>query len=186
MDLLSLAGHKFGGPKGVGLLYVRTGVTIEPLLHGGGQEQGRRPGTSNVMGAVGLATAMERASDDRTRFVRRVAAERDAFEEVLRAAFPSVVVTGADLARLPTHSHVRIPGIDQQTALIRLDRAGIAASAGSACASGAANTSHVLLAMGLDTAAARTALRFSFGWTTKVGEGATAAAVVARALGAGR
>ena len=186
VDLLSLAGHKFGGPKGVGLLYVRTGVTLEPLLHGGGQEQGRRPGTSNVMGAIGLATAMERASDDRTRFVRRVAAERDAFEEVLRAAFPSVVVTGANLARLPSHSHVRIPGVDQQTALIRLDRAGIAASAGSACASGAANTSHVLLAMGLDTAEARTALRFSFGWTTKVGEGATAAAVVARALGAGR
>ncbi len=186
VDLLSLAGHKFGGPKGVGLLYVRSGISLDPVMHGGGQEQGRRAGTANVMGAVGLAAAMERTADDRSRFVRRVAAERDAFEQGLLAAMPGVVITGADLDRLPSHSHVRLPGIDQQTALIRLDRAGIAASAGSACASGAANTSHVLLAMGLETSEARTALRFSFGWTTKVGEGAEAAAAVVGALGVGR
>lgn len=182
VDLLSLSAHKFGGPKGVGLLYVRSGLRPDPVLHGGGQEQGRRPGTSNVMGAVGLAVAMERAVDDRSRFTRRVATERDAFEDALRAGFPSLTVTGAEAERLPSHSHVRIPGIDQQMALIRLDRAGVAASAGSACASGAANTSHVLLSMGLPTSDARTALRFSFGWTTRVGEGAAAAGAVVDAL----
>lgn len=186
VDLLSLTAHKFGGPKGVGLLYVRGGLQPDSVLHGGGQEQGRRPGTANVMGAVGLAVAMERAADDRSRFVRRVGAERDAFEAALRVGFPDLAVTGAGLERLPSHSHVRIPGVDQQTALIRLDRAGVAASAGSACASGAANTSHVLLSMGMGTTEARTALRFSFGWTTNVGEGAAAASVVIDALGAHR
>jgi cysteine desulfurase len=186
VDLLSIAGHKVGGPKGIGLLYARSGIRPESVLHGGGQEQGRRPGTVNVMGAVGLAVAMERTVDDRSRFTRRVGAERDAFEAALRVGLPSIAVTGTDLDRLPSHSHVRIPGIDQQTALIRLDRAGVAASAGSACSSGAANTSHVLLAMGMGTTEARTALRFSFGWTTKVGEGAEAASVVIDAVGGPR
>ncbi|NND84232.1 MAG: aminotransferase class V-fold PLP-dependent enzyme, partial [Acidimicrobiia bacterium] len=121
-----------------------------------------------------------------SRFGRRVATERDAFEAALKAGFSSLTVTGAALERVPSISHVRFPGIDQQTALIKLDRAGVAASAGSACASGAANTSHVLLAMGMGTTEARTALRFSFGWTTKVGEGAEAAAAVIDALGAHR
>lgn len=182
VDMLSLAGHKIGGPKGVGLLYLRRGLKLDPVIHGGGQEMGRRAGTANVMGAMGLAVSMELAAGDRTRFKRRVAEERDAFERALTSAIPGIRITGAGVPRLASHSHIRFPGLDQQTALIRLDRAAVAASAGSACASGAANTSHVLLAMGLGVTEARTALRFSFGWTTKVGEGASAAAAVAGAL----
>ncbi len=182
VDMLSLAGHKIGGPKGVGLLYLRRGLKLDPVIHGGGQEMGHRAGTSNVMGAIGLAVSMELAAGDRTRFKRRVADERDEFERALTSAVPGVRITGSDVPRLASHSHIRFPGLDQQTALIRLDRAAVAASAGSACASGAANTSHVLLAMGMGVAEARTALRFSFGWTTKVGEGAAAATAVAGAL----
>lgn len=182
IDMLSLSGHKIGGPKGVGILWVRRGLRVEPVIHGGGQEMGRRSGTSNVMGAVGLAVAMELASADRTRFRRRIATERDAFEEKLSDLVPGLSVTGAGLPRLVSHSHVRFPSLDQQTALIRLDRAAVAASAGSSCASGAANTSHVLLAMGMGVTEARTALRFSFGWTTAVGEGEQAAQVVSGAI----
>lgn len=182
VDMLSLSGHKFGGPKGVGLLWVRGGLRLEPVMHGGGQEMGRRSGTSNVMGAVGLAVAMELAASDRTRLRRRLATERDAFEVKLGELVPGLQVTGAGLPRLVSHSHLRFPGLDQQTALIRLDRAAVAASAGSSCASGAANTSHVLLAMGMGVSEARTALRFSFGWSTTVGEGEQAAEVVAGAI----
>ncbi len=182
VDLLSLSGHKIGGPKGVGLLWIRRGLRLEPVIHGGGQEMGRRAGTSNVMGAIGMSVAMELADGDRTRFRRRVAEERDSFETTLRGAAPSVEVTGRGLLRLASHSHVRGPGLDQQTALIRLARAAVAASAGSACSSGAATTSHVLLAMGMGVSEARTALRFSFGWTTKVGEGAQAARLVSEAI----
>jgi cysteine desulfurase len=179
VDMLSLSGHKFGGPKGTGLLCLRRGLKLDPVMHGGGQEMGRRAGTANVMGAVGLAVAMELAAGDRARFKRRIAEERDAFETSLRRLLPGVLVTGSGQSRLCSHSHIRFPGLDQQTALIRLDRAAIAASAGS---SGAANTSHVLLAMGMGVTEARTALRFSFGWTTAVGEGTRAASVVADAL----
>ncbi len=182
VDMLSLSGHKFGGPKGTGLLCLGRGLKLDPVMHGGGQEMGRRAGTANVMGSVGLAVAMELAAGDRTRFKRRIAEERDAFESTLQRLLPGARVTGLGQARLASHSHIRFPGLDQQTALIRLDRAAIAASAGSACSSGAANTSHVLLAMGMGVTEARTALRFSFGWTTAVGEGTRAATVVADAL----
>ena len=182
VDLLSLAAHKFGGPKGVGLLYVRSGTALEPLLHGGGQELGRRSGTLNPMGIAGMVAAMEIADADRGRTRRRVATERDAFEAALKAAIPGLVVSGATAQRLPGHSHVLVPGVDQQIALIKLDRAGIEASGGAACASGATTASHVLLSMGVDAVAARTALRFTFGWTTKGGDGADAADAVVKAL----
>jgi cysteine desulfurase len=183
VDLLTLSAHKFGGPKGVGLLYVRRGTPLAPVNHGGGQELGRRSGTLNPMGIVGMVTAMGITEADRGRHRRRVMAERDAFEARLAHLVPGAVVTGRDVARVAGHSHVRIPGVDQQIALIKLDRIGISASGGSACSSGAVSASHVLLAMGLDAVEARTALRFTFGSTTTPGDGVTAAEAVAEAIG---
>lgn len=182
IDLLTLAGHKLGGPKGVGVLYVRTGTPLEPLAHGGGHELGRRSGTLDPMGIMGMVTAMRLAAADRGRSRRRLAAERDDFEAVLLDRVPGLVVTSTDAPRLATHSHVRLPGHDQQIDLIKLDRAGVAASGGSACSSGATTASHVLLAMGLDAVDARSALRFTFGWSTRPGEGRDAAEHVAKAL----
>ena len=180
VDMLSLAAHKFGGPKGVGLLYVRSGTQLEPLLHGGGQELGRRSGTHNVMAVVGMAAAMEALESERDDFRARVAAERDAFETTLEELLPDVEFTAAGAPRMIQTSHVRIPGIRNELLLVRLDTAGLAASAASACQSGAATVSHVLEAMGMTPAAARECLRFSFGWSTREGEGMAAAALVAR------
>ena len=188
VDMVSLAAHKFGGPKGVGVLYVRTGTPLEPLMHGGGQELGRRSGTHNVMGAVGLAAAMKALEDERSAFRARVASERDAFEAVLAALVSDLVVTLAGVERLLQTSHVRIPGVLNETLLVRLDEAGVAASAASACQSGAATVSHVLEAMGMTPGEARECMRFSFGWSTNTGEGSVVAKLVAReveALGGG-
>jgi cysteine desulfurase len=181
VDLLSLSAHKFGGPKGTGLLYVRQGVALEAVLHGGGQELGRRSGTSNVMGAVGLAVAMELAAADRPRLRCDLGAARDVFVGVIQQAgvgTPTVDSAGA----LVSHAHIRFPGVRNETLLIRLDRLGVAVSVGSACASGAATVSHVLTAMDVPTDVARESLRFSFGWTSSVEDGATAAGLVLAAL----
>ncbi len=183
VDLLSLAAHKLGGPKGVGLLYVRDGIALEPVLHGGGQELGRRSGTHDVMGAVGMATAMELAAADRDRFRAEVGEARRRFETELRHAIPDLEVNAPADARLVQHSHLRFPGVHNETLLIRLDGAGVAAAAGSACQSGAAGVSHVLTAMGFTPEEARESLRFSFGWTTSPDDGSRAAALVAEAVG---
>jgi cysteine desulfurase len=182
VDMLSLAAHKFGGPKGVGLLYVRDGVRLEPVLHGGGQELGRRSGTHNVMGAVGMAAAMEATVADRNRFVETVGAARAEFEARLLEAFPDLQITAPIASRLVQHAHVRIPGIRNETALVRFDQAGLAASSASACQSGAATVSHVLTAMGMSADDARQCLRFSFGWPTRVEDGERAAALVVQSV----
>ena len=179
VDLLSLAAHKFGGPQGVGLLYVRSGVVLEPVLHGGGQELGRRSGTHNVAGAVGMAKAMEVAAADRDRFRRDTTEARRRFEAKLSDRAERTVPE--DLA-LPQHSHLRFAQIRNETLLVLLDGLGVAASAGSACASGAATVSHVLEAMGLAPEQARRSLRFSFGWTSSVPEAEEAAELVLQAL----
>lgn len=179
VDLLTLAAHKFGGPKGVGLLYVRSGTSLAPLVHGGGQELGRRSGTHNVMAIAGMAAAMTALEEERAAFRARVKRERDAFETTLAGLVPDLVVTGAGASRMVQTSHVRIPGVRNEMLLVRLDRAGLAASAASACQSGAATVSHVLEAMGMGPALARECLRFSFGWSTAEGEGARAARLVA-------
>jgi len=178
VDLLTLTGHKFGGPKGAGLLYVREGTPLEPLHHGGGQELGRRSGTHNVAGAVGLAEAMEAAKADRSRFRTEVGQIRDDFEKRVIAGLPDVVVNTPETMRSPHHLNLRFPGIRNQTLLMRLDRAGVAASAGSACQSGAAQVSHVLEAMGLTADQARESVRFSFGWDSTVDEAVDAADIV--------
>ncbi len=179
-DLIALASHKLGGPKGVGLLWVRDGITLEPVLHGGGQELGRRSGTHDVAGIVGMVTAMELAAADRTSFRGRVAAARDGFEERLRSHLGDLEVNAPLDARLPQHAHVRIPGVKAETLLIRLDQEGIAAAAGSACHSGAMEISHVLAAMGLNDEAAAECVRFTFGWTSRPEDGPDAADVVAK------
>ena len=184
VDLLSLAAHKFGGPKGVGLLYVRSRTPLAPLVHGGGQELGRRSGTHNVMAVVGMAAAMAALEEERAAFRARVMGERDAFEATLAKLIPDLVVTGAGAPRMVQTSHLRIPGVRNEMLLVRLDRAGLAASAASACQSGAATVSHVLEAMGMTPALARECLRFSFGWSTAEGEGTRAARLVAGEAGA--
>ena len=181
VDLMTLAAHKLGGPKGVGILYVREGVPLEPVIHGGGHELGRRSGTQNVAGAVGMATAMELADADRDRFRSVVGGIRDDFEKRLLAVIDDAVVNGVN--RTSNHLNMRFPGVRNQTLLLRLDRAGVAASAGSACQSGAAKVSHVLESMGLTPDQARECLRFSFGWDTTVDEAAEAASIVTELVG---
>lgn len=174
-DLLSLASHKIGGPKGVGLLALGQGVHIDPIIHGGGQEAGRRSGTYNVAGIVSMVAAMEAAHADRQRFTERTSAERDTFESAVVAGYRGSSITAVTVERLPHISHVRFPGVLAETLLIRLDQAGIAAAAGSACQSGAVDPSHVLRAIGFDDTAAGQCVRFSFGWDTPQGEGWRAA-----------
>lgn len=183
LDLVSLAAHKLGGPKGVGVLYVREGVHLEPVLHGGGHELGRRSGTQNVAGAVGMALAMELAVSDRDRFRDLVGAIRDDFEKRCLAVVDGAVVNGAGAPRTPHHLNMTIPGVRNQTLLMRLDRTGVAASAGSACQSGAAKVSHVLEAMGLTPDQARETVRLSFGWNTTHHEAMVAADVLIDLVG---
>lgn len=182
-DLISLASHKLGGPKGVGLLYVRDGVELEPVIHGGGQELGRRSGTHNVAGIVGMVTAMEASVADRDGFRARVGAARDAFEAGLADRVPDLEVNAPRDERLPQHSHLRIPGVPAETLLIRLDQEGVAAAAGSACHSGAIDVSHVLSAMGMTPGTAAECVRFSFGWVNQPADGALAADIVGRVVG---
>lgn len=182
VDLLTVAGHKVGGPKGIGVLVVRDGVPLEAVVHGGGQELGRRSGTHNVAGAVGIAAALEAAAADRPRFHRDVGEARRRFEETVLAKVPGAELNAPTDRRLVQHSHLRIPGVRNETILIRLDREGVAASAGSACQSGASSPSHVLTAMGLTGEEGRQCLRFSFGWTTTPGDGDVLAGALLAAL----
>lgn len=182
-DLISLSGHKFGGPKGVGLLLVDPSVRIDPVMHGGGQEAGRRSGTYNVAGIVGMVAAMKEVVSQRDGFRISVERERNAFEETLTGGYRSAVVNGASAKRLVQHSHVHFPGVLAETLLIRLDQEGIAAAAGSACQSGAVEPSHVLTAMGLSKTEAGECIRFTFGWDTDSGQGTEAASRLINVLG---
>jgi cysteine desulfurase len=165
VDLLSFSAHKFGGPRGVGALYVRRGTVLAPLVHGGGQERGLRAGTEDVGGAVGLALAAELAEAEREHESARLGALRDRLESALRARVPDLVVNAAGAARLPNVSSVSVPGVEGDMLLAALDVEGIGVSAGSACSSGALGLSHVLKAMGASPDSGP-AVRFSLGWTT--------------------
>ena len=184
VSLASLSAHKFGGPQGVGLLTASHTVPLLPIAFGGGHEAGRRPGTPNVAGVLGMVAAMEAAEADRERFASRVGGERDAFERTVRARVPDAVVTGAGSVRLPHVSHLRFPGVRAESMLIRLDRRGLQASAGSACQSGAIDVSHVLTAIGMGAVAAAECVRFSFGWDTSPGTGERAGRVVGEVVDA--
>ncbi|MBW3666290.1 MAG: cysteine desulfurase [Actinobacteria bacterium] len=183
VDMLSLSGHKFGGPKGCGLLFVREGTTLEPVQHGGGQELGRRSGTHDVAGAVGLVAAMELAAADRERFRLEIGAIRDEFTRLLREGVEDAAPNTPPEGRSPHHLNIRFPGVSGQILLMRLDQAGVAASAGSACQSGAATVSHVLEAMGLGPDEARECVRFTFGWTSTGDEAEVAAKTVVELAG---
>jgi cysteine desulfurase len=171
VDLLSLSGHKFGGPTGVGLLFVATGVVLDPIIHGGGHEAGLRSGTSNVAGIVGMVAAMQATAADRDRFRTAAGAERDVFEATLSRRLRNIEVTAQTTPRMAHFSHVRFPGISSESLLIRLDQNKIAAAAGSACQSGAIDPSHVLKAMGMSEEAVAECVRFTFGWDTAPGDG---------------
>jgi cysteine desulfurase len=165
-DLISVSAHKFGGPKGVGVLVVRRGVTLDPLLLGGGQEQDRRSGTPNVPGIVGMATAARLTADDRKTTVDRVAARRDRLIDGLLATVEGAMESGDRAAKVAAIAHLCFEGVDSESLLFLLDRAGIAATAASSCASGAQAPSHVLEAMGISRDLARGSLRLSLGRTT--------------------
>ena len=169
VDLLSLTGHKFGGPKGAGALFVRKGVRVVPQESGGGQEKGRRAGTENVAALVGLGAAARLAASRLTAEAARRRALRDRFEAGLRAAVPGLSVngTGPGTVRLPTVTSAVFPGVEGELLLAALDLEGIAASSGSACSAGTTKPSAVLLATGLSPEDVRSTLRFSFGRTTR-------------------
>ncbi|MGJ9414145.1 cysteine desulfurase family protein [Aeromicrobium sp. CF4.19] len=179
VSAMSLSGHKLGAPKGVGVLWLRRGVPLEPLVHGGGQESGRRSGTENVAGAVGMAAALRLV--DRTD-VEAVAARRDAFIDQVLHGVPSARVTGHRTHRLAGHASFVLPGRSGESILLDLERGGVVCSSGSACHAGSDEPSHVLTAMGLERELAHTAVRFTFGRgvaETQLAETAAALASVA-------
>jgi cysteine desulfurase len=162
-DLLSISGHKIGAPKGIGALYVRRGTPIEPLMFGGAQDRGRRPGTENVAMAVGLARAAELAVAEREHEWSTLAALRDRMELALLERIPDAVIHGRGAARAPHIMSISVPGTDSESLLIALDLRGIACSAGSACQSGSITPSHVLAAIGVPADLASCAIRMSLG-----------------------
>ncbi len=166
VDVLTLSAHKFGGPKGVGVMAVRDGVTLEPLLMGGGQERDRRSGTHNVAGIVGTAAALAVTTRDRESDRMRVGELRDRLKREILAAVDLAVDTVAGAECVAGTAHICMVGLENEELLYLLDRDGVCVSAASACASGAMEPSHVLDAMGLPRAAVRGSLRFSLGHST--------------------
>lgn len=160
-DLLALSAHKFHGPKGVGLLTVAPGAPLRAQITGGGQEKGRRSGTENAAGMVGLAKALELAVARNEESVGHMERLRDRLECELLAAIDGLRVTGARSPRNANTTHLTLPGIEAEPLLVHLDRAGIACSSGSACSTGALEPSHVLMAMGIAPERLHGALRLS-------------------------
>jgi cysteine desulfurase len=166
VSLLAFSAHKLGGPRGAGALFARRGTKLDPLLHGGGQERGLRPGTEDVASAVAFAVAAEVAEAERAEVMARIGALRDRLEAGLCERIPGLRINAAAAPRLPTISNLSVPGADPEMLLTALDLEGIAASSGSACSSGAVEPSHVLLAMGLPAEIAGPSVRFSLGRDT--------------------
>ncbi|MDQ0647666.1 cysteine desulfurase [Microbacterium natoriense] len=164
-DAIAIAGHKLGAPKGTGALAVRGRVPLEPLLHGGGQERGRRSGTENVAGAVALATALELAEAERADVASRVAASTRRFIDGVLTTVPRAALTGDPQHRLPGTASFTFAGVSGEAVLLELERRGVVSSSGSACAAGSDEPSHVLLACGIPPEVAQTSVRFTFGRT---------------------
>jgi len=164
-DLVSVSAHKFGGPKGVGALVTRAGVALEPRAIGGGQERGMRSGTVNVAGVVGMAAALRVTTAHRADDVARVGVLRDRLAAGLEA-IDGAVAHGDRTRVVAGNHHLRFDGVAAEALLVALDHEGVCAAAGSSCASGAAEPSHVLQAMGLSRDDARAAVRFSLGVTS--------------------
>ena len=181
-DLVAISGHKFGGPKGVGALVRRAGVELVPLVEGGGHEWGLRAGTQNVAGIVALAAALATTHEQREHEITRIATLRDRLERGLLAAIPDAVVNGDPNRRVGGLLHIGFPGVEAETLLVALDVEGVEAASGSACSSGAIDPSHVLVAMGLDSPAARSSVRFSLGYASVDADVDAALTVVPRAV----
>ena len=184
-DLLTLSGHKVYGPKGVGALITRRDLELPPLLAGGEQERGHRPGTHGLPGIVGMAAAVQRAvtrmPDERARLSR----VQQAFEKAA-LTLDGVSLNGAGTMRGVKHSNLAVRGVDGETVLMLLDEAGVQVSAGSACAAGSLDPSHVLLAMGLSREQAKASVRFSFGELTDESAAVEAAKLLGAAIERGR
>jgi cysteine desulfurase len=185
-DLVAVSAHKFGGPKGVGALVVRPAARarMRPILHGGGQERDLRSGTHNVPGIVAMAAAATAAAAERDEVNRRVTALRDRLADRILAGVAGAAETTPRDGRVPGICHLTFSGLDAEELLVLLDRAGVAASAGSACASGAREPSHVLRAIGMEPAEARSSVRFSLGYGTTGAEVDRAAGAVIEAVAA--
>ncbi len=181
-DAVSLSGHKLGALKGSGALFARGRLVLEPLLHGGGQERGRRSGTENVAAAVGLGVAATLAADERDAASARVSLLRDELIAGVLAAVPSAVLTGDPVNRLPSIASFLFPGTSGESVLLGLEERGVVASSGSACAAGSDEPSHVLVALGIEPALAQTAVRFSLTQTTTAAEVAEAVAALRHAV----
>lgn len=164
IDMLSMAAHKFYGPKGVGALYIRKGIRLENLIHGGGQESGRRSGTENVPGIVGMGLAAALAHDEMAHEGRRLSSLRDRLMEGLLRKIPYARINGPiGECRLPNNSNFSFVGIEGETLLLDLDDGGVFASTGSACASASLDPSHVLMAIGLSHEMAHGSVRLTLG-----------------------
>lgn len=166
IDMLSMSGHKFHGPKGIGVLYVRKGVHPDIFMHGGAQERGQRAGTENLAGIVGIGKAIELATQNLEANAARMGRLRDKLIDGILAEIPDVRLNGHRTERLPNNVNVSIRYIEGEAMLLRLDLAGIAGSSGSACTSGSLDPSHVLLAIGLPHEIAHGSLRLSLGTDT--------------------
>jgi cysteine desulfurase len=171
VDLLNLSAHKFYGPKGVGLLYVRRGTPFASQIQGGSQERNRRAGTENLPGIIGMAVALRLAYQNVAENNHRLGKLRDKLIKGIRESVPGAILTGAEPAnRLPNHASFCFSGIFGETILLSLEERGILCSSGSACAAGSTEPSHVLTALGYDEELARTAVRFTLGKTTTEAE----------------
>ena len=189
-DLLSVSGHKFGGPKGIGALVARPTATIHPVQIGGSQERGRRSGTQNVAGIVAMTVAARHAARERDAEISRIGALRDRLLDGLLASVPDIIETASvetdgDVDRshrVAGIAHVCIAGVESEALLFLLEREGVFASAASSCSSGAMEPSHVLAAIGLESTMAKGSLRLSLGWSTTEAEIDHALAVIPGAV----
>jgi cysteine desulfurase len=182
LDLLSLSGHKFYAPKGIGALYIKSGTRLRQLLFGGHHQRGFRPGTENVPGIVGLGKAAELARLSMAEDTTRISALRDQLERELLTRVPDSSANATNAPRTPNTANLTFPGIEGEALIISLDLKGLACSTGAACSSGAVEPSHVLTAIGLSPAEARASIRFSLGRHTTPQQIAAALEIVPAAV----
>lgn len=165
-DLISISAHKFHGPKGTGALYLRKGIRLDALIHGGSQERSLRAGTENVPGIVGMGKAITVAAEEMEAVTGRIRKLRDEFEKMITEQIPGTKVNGHPEKRLPNNCHFSFAGVDSEALLLRLDLAGISVSGGSACTAGSTEPSHVLQAIGLEKELLKGSIRITLGRET--------------------
>jgi len=182
LDLLSISGHKFYAPKGIGALFIKGGTRLRQILYGGHHQRGFRPGTENVAGIVGLGKAAELARLSLENDAARISRLRDTLEQGILARIPDSRVNAANAPRTPNTTNILFPGLEGEALVIALDLKGLACSTGAACSSGAVEPSHVLTAIGLPAAEARASIRFSLGRHTTESEIAVALEIVPAAV----